>query len=661
MTTSARMLRPLTAAVFLFCGAAALGQRDAEDLDALEQQAMQSAVDRVAASVVRIETVGGLEKVRGVLFGTGPTTGLVVSPDGYIISSAFNFAQRPTSILIGLPDGTRTPARLVATDFNRMLALLKVDVEEELTVAEIAPREETRVGQWAIAVGRTFPGGELNRSVGIVSAVNRIWGNAVQTDAKVSPSNYGGPLLDIHGRVLGVLVPLSPEGSSQVAGAEWYDSGIGFAIPLDDVMEILPRLKEGEDLHHGIMGVSLRTRNRFSDPAVIAACRVNSPAYKAGLKAGDRVIEIDSEPISTQIDLKSQLGGRYAGDTIQVAVLRGEERIERELTLTDKLEPYEHPFLGILPMRPRTSADGVRVRYVYKDSPADRIGIAAGDTITAFAEEELTSAGELLEKLNAHAAGDRVTIGFRHGAETLNREVVLATLPTALPGELPPGRDESESAPAEENVGGALQTGKIELKIPEFQNECLAYVPENYDPGRAHGIVLWLHAPGGFDDDELVARWESICRKYALILLAPKASDPARWQPNELEFIRKVVDQVRSTYNIDPARIVAHGEKNGGVVAYVFAFANRDLIRAAAAVDAPPVGNIPDNDPLLRLAIYSAGAKNSRFARQIQAGLAELSDMKYPVSVKPLGDEPRELNDLEREELARWIDTLDRL
>ena len=88
-----------------------------------------------------------------------------------------------------------------------------------------------RVGQWAIAVGRTFESDRPNMAVGILSALDRVWGKAIQTDAAVSPNNYGGPLVDIRGRVLGVLVPLSPEAADEMAGVEWYDSGIGFAIP----------------------------------------------------------------------------------------------------------------------------------------------------------------------------------------------------------------------------------------------------------------------------------------------------------------------------------------------------------------------------------------------------------------------------------------------
>ena len=102
-----------------------------------------------------------------------------------------------------------------------------------------------RVGQWAIAVGRTFESDRPNMAVGILSAVERIWGKAIQTDAAVSPNNYGGPLVDIRGRVMGVLVPLSPEAAGEVAGMEWYDSGIGFAIPMEHIQPGLAAAEKG--------------------------------------------------------------------------------------------------------------------------------------------------------------------------------------------------------------------------------------------------------------------------------------------------------------------------------------------------------------------------------------------------------------------------------
>ncbi|HEX7445927.1 MAG TPA: hypothetical protein VF306_00200, partial [Pirellulales bacterium] len=89
-----------------------------DDLPLREEQAIQAAAARVAPSIVSIETVGGLERVEQVLLGTGPTTGLIVSSDGYIITSSFSFAQKPASILVTLADGTRLPAQQVATDHS---------------------------------------------------------------------------------------------------------------------------------------------------------------------------------------------------------------------------------------------------------------------------------------------------------------------------------------------------------------------------------------------------------------------------------------------------------------------------------------------------------------------------------------------------------------
>src|SRR5262249_10134672 len=146
------------------------GPLRADDISLREEAAMKAAVARVAPSVVRIETLGGLETVNKLLVGTGPTTGLVVSSDGFIISSAFNFVQQPAQILVDLADGTRVPAQVVAHDHSRMLVLLKVptaglDAARQLPVPMVAPVAEMQVGQWAIAVGRVFDGGQPNISV----------------------------------------------------------------------------------------------------------------------------------------------------------------------------------------------------------------------------------------------------------------------------------------------------------------------------------------------------------------------------------------------------------------------------------------------------------------------------------------------------------------
>ncbi len=630
-----------------------------DDVASLEEQAMKAAVTAVAPSVVRIETFGGLERVGQLLVGTGPTTGLVVGEDGYIISSAFNFVQMPTSILVTLPSGKRLASQIVARDHSRMLVLLKVNTEEKLTVPQAVPRDEMLVGQWTIALGRTFEQSQPNISVGVLSATNRIWGKAIQTDAKISPSNYGGPLVDIRGRVLGVLVPLSPQGQEEVAGAEWYDSGIGFAVPLDEVNRQLEKMKRGEDLHPGLLGVSLKGTDMYADPPEIAACPAKSPAAKAGLKPGDVIVELDGVKVSRQAQLKHEIGRRYAGEQVQVAVTRGDQRIEVTAELTDKIEPYEHAFLGILPVREIAPAKaGVLVRYVYPGSPASEAGIEPKDRIVSLAGKDVNNITAILELMATYEPNNQVTLKVEHDGQTRDVELSLSKLPTEIPDSLPAAHE-----PPTAEAGQRPAVGVIEIKIPEEANECLAYVPDSYRSDVPHGVVLWLHAPGGFERDKLVARWKDHCEQHDLILLTPKSADPSKWLPTEVDFIRKTLDDVLANYNIDRTRIVVHGHQAGAAMAYLVAFAHRDVIRALAAVDAalPSRARPLDNDPIQRLAFYTTIADKSPLAAAVKAGVKRLTDMRYPVTVKSLGDEPRYLNDEELSELVRWIDTLDRI
>jgi serine protease Do len=628
----------------------------ADDTDAQQQAAIQAAVDQVAPAVVRIETVGGLERVGQVLFGSGPTTGLVVDPAGYVISSAFNFVNRPASILVRLPDGTRRPAKLVATDHSRMLVLLKVEPSgEPVRAFEIAPRQDLRVGQWVIAVGRTFETQRPNIAVGILSALGRVWGKAIQTDAAVSPNNYGGPLLDIRGRVLGVLVPLSPDATDEMAGVEWYDSGIGFAIPIEDVQKVLPRLKKGEDLYPGRAGVSFKGPNLYTGEPIIAACRNKSPAAEAGLKAGDKIVEIDGRKIARTADVKAEIGRRYAGEKLSVAALRGQQRIEGEMTLAKKLEPFQHGFLGILPTR--SAKQGVSVRYVYPDSPAARAGIAVGETVVSLQGEPIDGRIELLLKLGMNEPGSEVELEVRRGDALRKVKVTLGRLPEDMPPkDLPPARANAKTAAADRPA-----VGPTRLKVPEFPNEVWAYVPSDYDAEVPYGLVVWLHPSGGFDWEDLLARWKPLCDRHDLILVAPKAADAARWTPSETAIVDRLLAQVSSTYNVDPARVVVHGYEAGGSLAFAAALKNRQMIRAVAAVEAAPAGQPPESDPLDRLAIYVATASKSPIAQRVASAVTAFQRAKVSVTVKPLGDVPRYLNADELAELVRWIDMLDRI
>ncbi len=651
-------LPPIFVAIIAFLPA--IHVRGADDIELLEEKAIRQAVELVAPSVLKIETVGGLEKIGAFLAGTGPTTGMVVDAEGYIISSAFNFAQKPASILVTLPDGTRSAAQLVATDHSRMLVLLKVKTEKPLPVPTAAPVKDVQVGQWSLALGRTYDGTKPSLSAGIVSAVNRVWGKAIQTDAKVSPANYGGPLVDIHGRVFGVLVPLSPTETGDAAGVEWYDSGIGFAIPLEQINHILPRLKKGEDLYPGLLGVSLKGKDIYADAAELAAISPNSPASKVGLKPGDKIIELDGKPVNNQSQLRHALSPHYAGETIKLVIARGEEKLPKDLELVAKLAAYQHPYLGVLPLRDQPDKDkpGVVVRHVLEKSPAVKAGLLAGDRIISLDGKAVASRDIFLEQLAALLPNGKISLEIVRAGEKKTLEATLAIQPEDVPASLPAGRSARKTF-----EGERPDVGLLHIKIPDVANECTAFIPENYDPEVAYGVVIWLHPPGGYKEEELLDRWKKACADRDLILLAPKSAEPQRWQKAELAFVRKAFDEINRNYHVDPARVVAHGQEGGAALAYLFAFANRDVVRAVAAVDSPlPQGTVPPtNEPVFRLSVYSAAATKSPAAKQIQAGIDKLKSLKYPVTNKVMKEPGKYLNPGEFGEFVRWLDALDKI
>jgi len=635
----------------------------AQELVELEETALRDAVAACAPSVVQIQTVGGLETVDGVLTGDGPTTGLIVSPDGYIVSSAFSFSQRPSSIIVTLPDGTRSAARQVATDHSRMLVLLKVETVEKLPVLEDVPLDDVKVGAWAIAVGRTFAADQPNMSVGIVSAVGRMYGKVIQTDAKVSPNNYGGPLIDIRGRGFGVIVPMSPGSGDEVAGLQWYDAGIGFAVPLTHVLEVLPRLKQGEDLHPGILGVVLGRGDPYLTAAKLVAVRPGSPAHQAGLKPGDEIIEVDGRPVATHTDLRFCLGPHYAGDVLHVVARRGDEKLQYDVELTDKLEPFEHAMLGILPLRTGvTGSDaGITVRYVYPGSGAEKADIRTGDVVLSIDDQNLTNVTDAVDRMNAHMPGDQVNVTVQRGDQTIKHVVTAVALPTAIPDSLPAARPNED--PTADNQGNKTENvGVSQLKLPEFKNEAQLYVPKSYDPTVSHGLVVCLTAGGAREPVDFIEQWREHCDRAGLILLVPGTADGNTWQPGDVEYLNRAMGSIVDKYTIDPARVVVHGYRAGGTMAYRLALANREQVRGVAVVDSPlgRMRRAPTNEPNQRLAVYSAQSSGARIAALVAHGVSRLQQARFPVTVVPLGDEPRYLSDEELAALVRWIDSLDR-
>ncbi len=296
-------------------------------------EAVRKAVTAVAARLVRIETIGGREKVGAEFANEGASTGFLLDAEGFVITSAFHFIHEPTSILLRFSDGSKKVARRICTDQNRMLTLLKAENFAATFVAlTVTPKAEIAIGGRCIAVGMVLSEAEPNIALGIVSGKERIWGKAIQTDASIGPNNYGGPLIDFDGKLLGLLVPLSIMSSEVTAGAEMYDAGVGMAIPFEDIFARLAKMQAGVDLLPGTMGIGFKENRIFIGEPVIDVVEPDSPAAVGGMQKDDRILALNGEPISTARQATQFFRSQYAGETVMIRFRRGDA--EQEISLT---------------------------------------------------------------------------------------------------------------------------------------------------------------------------------------------------------------------------------------------------------------------------------------------------------------------------------------
>ncbi len=642
-----------TTAILLLLATACVNAAPDAKLEALEEQAFKEAAAIVAPSIVRIETVGGLDQVSPGLTAGGTTSGVIVSPDGYVASSAFHFAAKPTSILVTLADSRRFPARLVSTDRQRMITLMKIDADG-LPVPRMAPRDGFKVGQWSLALGRTFDSDQPSVSIGIVSAINRIWGKAVQTDAKVSPVNYGGPLVDVQGRVMGILVPLSPQSNGETAGVEWYDSGIGFAVPLEDTLAVLDRMKAGDDLLPGVFGVTFQGRDSAGSAPVLDRVRFASPAEKAGLKKGDRIIAVDGRPVQFVAELRSVLGRKYAGDEIAFTAQRGEQKLDVKLTLVEKIPPFDPAYFGILPQR---QGEGAVVRIVLPDSPAERAGVKAKDTVTTWNNEPVTTARELAERVSRQRPGETATVMVQREGKPETLTVKLGSFPETVPAQL-----SADALSTEAPAGDAAKTGRLSESLEGHDRKYWMYVPESYRKDRPAGLMVFLHPGADSMEAAVLGIWKPECERRGLIIVAPQCDRPAGWSPNDLEFVQDCVAKVKETYTIAEQRVFAHAIDTAVPFAAVYTFRNKATVRGAALTGASLRGNAPENDPDERLQFHLSASLADKQVNAIKATADMLKKARFPTVYTTFAQATEGyLPGLMVEEIARWADALDRI
>lgn len=669
------------------------------DVNAGIEAAMKASIAKVGPAIVKIETAGGLEiasggkgppaKGKSIAVGTGATTGLVVDAEGYVITSSFNFANKPTDIFVTVPNRpTRFVAKVVATDQTRMLTLLKIDAKD-LPVPVALPKKDVKIGQWALALGRTLDTNlehPPSVSAGIVSAVNRLLGKATQTDAKTSPTNYGGPLVAIDGRVFGVIIPASARGEGETSGFEWYDSGIGFAIPLEDILAKLPDLKKGGTLRRGLLGINPATPDQYNTVPAIGAIQPDSAAARAGMKVGDKILAIDDKPTPNFSTVQHILGPKYENDVVKIKISREDKEMEfAKVILLGTATAYVNPFLGILPMRDEAQdKPGIVIRHVYANSPAAAAGLKEGDRImkagpaAAMQLPPMRNAAQLAATLSQFNPGMQVKIEVKRkeGEKTETVTVTLGTLPDAIPDKLPmpstfgkalegipKKKDEPGLIPKKKDKAEKIETGFLERTDEALGRQYWLYVPDNYDANTSHGVLVWFHPPGKAKDGEIMARtFREFCEDHHYIVMGPKATNPQGWLPSETEAVVQDVRKVLAQYTTDKTRVVAHGMGNGGQMAFYVAFNARDVFRGVATLGAT-LGTAPkDNVANQPLSFHLSVGDKDPALKDVEAGKQSLEEKRFPVVYRLMNESGKEYYDVKIfNELLVWLDSLDRI
>ena len=273
---------------------------------------------------------------------SGLGSGVIISNDGYILTN-YHVVEGASNLVVNI-DEDAYDARIVGTDPSSDLAVVKIEAGN-LTPIEVGSSSDLVVGEWVLAAGSPY-GLEKSVSTGIISALYRstsmqsetglaIYANMIQTDAAVNPGNSGGALVDSSGKLIGI--------NTLIESASGSNSGVAFAIPVDYAMKVAEQLKNGEQVQHAHMGVSLATVNSqnyqsanlsVQSGAYIRQIEEGSPAANAGLQQGDVITKVNGTPVATASEAVIQVRSQSPGDTISIEYMRGDETRTADVTLT---------------------------------------------------------------------------------------------------------------------------------------------------------------------------------------------------------------------------------------------------------------------------------------------------------------------------------------
>jgi len=326
----------------------------------------------------------------------GMGTGILVDPRGYIVTN-YHVVEDVQLLRVRLSDGSAYVGRLLVGEKKHDLAILKIDPTRSLPVITIGTSADLMVGETVIAIGNAY-GYEHSVTVGVISALHRdvslnrevSYRSLIQTDASINPGNSGGPLLNIDGELIGVNVAIR-------AGAQ----GISFALPVDHVVQVAGELLASRRRPEIELGLTLRNVvEEGPEPRrwlIVERVENGTPGARAGLRPGDRVIQVAQKPVDHVLDWERALLERRAGEEIAVRVRRDRAEIEVRLPLLPPADPRVEqlawqilgcrmaPVASEVVRRQAPQLDGgMYITEVASTGPAGQAGLRAGDILVGL-------------------------------------------------------------------------------------------------------------------------------------------------------------------------------------------------------------------------------------------------------------------------------------
>ncbi|MCC7264366.1 MAG: Do family serine endopeptidase [Candidatus Latescibacteria bacterium] len=383
----------------------------------------------------------------------GQGSGVIVNYKGkYYILTNYHVVRGADELEVKLEDGKDFAAEVVGKDSLSDVAVLKVDAQT-LPAVIMGNSDRLRVGEWVMAIGNPF-GFEHSVTTGIISALGRDrrlrtrrdsqeYGSFIQTDAAINPGNSGGALVNLRGELVGINTAI-------ITNSGGYQ-GIGFAIPVNLVKNVMEQLIEHGEVRRGLLGVSIDNLDRVTAEALglqktegvlIQKVVPGGAAEKAGVKQGDVVLEVDGKPVRNVVELKSQIGETPPGTRVDLLVVRGEEQRHFGVVLdqltAEALAKGNSPAadeedgqadrlgLAVKTLTPQTAEhlgyegqSGVVVVGVQPNSPAARRGLQRGDLIQEVNRRPVSNTGEYEQALAAAAKRSKsVLFNVRRGEST---------------------------------------------------------------------------------------------------------------------------------------------------------------------------------------------------------------------------------------------------